>query len=230
MTSSPVRPVRPAHRSLLAAAVRPAIAAAFVAAFFLFSPAAAGAQTMKVAVVDTQRAIDQTEDGMRATATLKKIFDSRQQELSRKEQELMKQREELDKQSRVLSQAAIQKQVETWQKQMLELQTTYVEYNKELQKKQRELLLPVQEKVMSAIKSLANHDQYDMIVDKAMVAFVRGDLDLTDRIIQLANNGGAAPPAGGPAASGAPAPGPGPAPQPQPIPGVPAPPPAPGNH
>ena len=204
--------MRPSFRLLFAS-----LAAA--AALVLFSPSAL-AQSMKVAVVDTQRAIDQTEDGMRATATLKKLFDSRQQELSRKEQELMKQREELDKQSRVLSQAAIQKQVETWQKQMLELQTTYVEYNKELQKKQRELLMPVQEKVMNAIKSLANHDQYDMIIDKATVAYVRGDLDLTDRIIQMANNGGAAPAA--PAASG-PAPGPGPAPQPQPIPGAPPP-------
>ncbi len=210
--------MRPSFRLLLAS-----LAAA--AAFLLFTPSAL-AQSMKVAVVDTQRAIDQTEDGMRATATLKKLFDSRQQELSRKEQELMKQREELDKQSRVLSQAAIQKQVETWQKQMLELQTTYVEYNKELQKKQRELLLPVQEKVMNAIKSLANHDQYDMIVDKAMVAFVRGDLDLTDRIIQMANTGGAAPAAPATSAPG-PTNAPGPAPQPQPVPGAPVPPAAP---
>jgi outer membrane protein len=201
------------------------LASVAAAAFFLVAPAAR-AQAMKVAVVDTQRAIDQTEDGMRATATLKKVFDSRQQELSRKEAELMKQREELDKQSRVLSQAAIQKQVETWQKQMLELQTTYVEYNKELQKKQRELLLPVQEKVMNAIKLLANHDQYDMIVDKAMVAFVRGDLDLTDRIIQMANNGSVAPPTPG-AATGAPTAAPGPAPQTQPIPGGPMAPPGP---
>jgi outer membrane protein len=159
---------------------------------------------MRVGVVDVQRAIDQTEDGMRATALLKKLFDSRQQELSRKEQELMAQREALNKQSQQLSQAALQKQVETWQKQMLELQTTYVEYNKELQKKQRELLYPVQERVMGAIKQLAmsgGNDHYDIIVDKAMVAFVRSDLDLTDRIIQMAN-GGAAPP---PAASTAPA-------------------------
>jgi outer membrane protein len=203
--------MRPSLRILLASLA--------AAALLLVSPAAF-AQSMKVAVVDTQRAIDQTEDGMRATATLKKLFDSRQQELSRKEQELMKQREELDKQSRVLSQAAIQHQVETWQKQMLELQTTYVEYNKELQKKQRELLLPVQQKVMNAITALANHDQYDMIVDKAMVAFVRGDLDLTDRVIQMANNGGAAPPAG--SAAPPPPPGPGPAPQPVPVPGGPA--------
>ena len=162
----------------------------------LFVGKTASAQAMKVGVVDVQRAIDQTEEGMRATALLKKIFDSRQQELSRKEQELMSQREALNKQAQQLTQAAMQKQVETWQKQMLELQTTYVEYNKELQKKQRELLFPVQEKVMASVKQLAMSDRYDLIVDKATVAFVRTDLDLTDRIIQAANGGApAAPPA-----------------------------------
>jgi outer membrane protein len=177
---------------------------ALAAAFFFSNGDTASAQqvsSMRIGVVDVQRAIDQTEEGMRATALLKKLFDSRQQELSRKEQELMAQREALNKQSQQLSQAALQKQVETWQKQMLELQTTYVEYNKELQKKQRELLFPVQERVMNAIKQLAmGTDHYDIIVDKATVAFVRTDLDLTDRIIQAAN-GGAAPP---PASSGAP--------------------------
>ncbi|MFO0671172.1 MAG: OmpH family outer membrane protein [Polyangiaceae bacterium] len=55
---------------------------------------------MKVAVVDVQRAVMQTEDGLRAQATLKKLFDSRQQELNKKQQELGKQKEELDKQQR----------------------------------------------------------------------------------------------------------------------------------
>ena len=50
---------------------------------------------MKVAVVDVQRAVMQTEDGLRAQAMLKKLFDSRQQELNRKQTELGKQKEEI---------------------------------------------------------------------------------------------------------------------------------------
>ena len=40
---------------------------------------------------------------------------------------------------------------------------------------------------MSAIKRIAGTDGYDLIVDRATVAFSRSDLDLTDRVIQLAN-------------------------------------------
>jgi outer membrane protein len=149
------------------------------------------AQT-KMAVVDVQRAVMQTEDGLRAQATLKKLFDSRQQELNKKQTDLQKQKEEIDKQSHVLSQAALQKKVDDWQKQMVELQTTFVEYNKELEKKQKELTDPIFERVLGVIKRVAGQDGYDLIVDRATVAFARSDLDLTDRVIQMVNGSGSA--------------------------------------
>jgi outer membrane protein len=181
------------------------VAAAVALASFLFS-GVASAQT-KVAVVDVQRAVANTEDGLRAQATLKKLFDSRQQELNRKQNEMQKQREDIDKQSKVLSKEALQKRIDEWQKQMLELQAVFVEYNKELEKKQKELTEPVFEKVMAIIKRIATSENIDLVVDKATVAYVRGDLDLTDRCIQMYNSGGggAAPP---------PAPAPAPAPKP----------------
>jgi outer membrane protein len=192
------------------------IVAAFAALVSLLGRPAA-AQTMKVAVVDVQRAVMQTEDGLRAQATLKKLFDSRQQELNKRQQELGRQKEEIDKQAKVLSQAALQKKVDDWQKQMVELQTTFVEYNKELEKKQKELTDPIFERVVSSIKRIAGTDGYDLIVDRATVAFSRSDLDLTDRVIQLANgaSGGSAPPAGSNKGA-APAPAPAPAPSAKP--------------
>jgi outer membrane protein len=187
------------------------------------SPAAAQTTGMKVAVVDVQRAVMQTEDGLRAQASLKKMFDSRQQELNKRQTDLQNQKADIDKQSRVLSQSALQKKVDDWQKEMVELQQTFVEYNKELEKKQKELTDPIFERVIGAIKRIAGTDSYDLIVDRATVAFARSDLDLTDRVIQIANGG--SPSSTGPSAPStatgstapkgpAPAPAPGPAPKP----------------
>jgi outer membrane protein len=188
------------------------VLAAAVAALVSLLGRPAAAQTMKVAVVDVQRAVMQTEDGLRAQATLKKVFDSRQQELNKRQQELAKQKEDIDKQSKVLSQGALQKKVDDWQKQMVELQQTFVEYNKELEKKQKELTDPIFERVISSIKRIAGTDGYDLIVDRATVAFSRSDLDLTDRVIQLANGGAGGPaPAGSNKGPAAPAPAPAPA-------------------
>jgi outer membrane protein len=177
---------------------RPLLATVLAAAVTLFG-ASASAQ-MKMAVVDVQRAVMQSEDGLRAQATLKKVFDSRQQELNKRQTDLQKQKEEIDKQKTVLSQAALQKKVDDWQKEMVELQQTFVEYNKELEKKQKELTDPIFERVLGAIKRVAGTDGYDLIVDRATVAFARGDLDLTDRVIQISNGGvagSASPPSGG---------------------------------
>jgi outer membrane protein len=168
----------------------------------LFAPRAF-AQQIKFAVVDVQRAVMETEDGLRAQATLKKFFDKRQQELDAKQNELQKQREDIEKQAKVLSQQALQKRMEDWQKQMVELQTVFVEYNKELQKKQGELTQPIYGKIMGLLRRLATQDGYDAILEKQAVPYLRNDLDLTDRIIQMYNGGGAG--AAAPATSGAPA-------------------------
>jgi outer membrane protein len=192
---------------------RPLVAAAMAALVSLFGNTAAA--QVKVAVVDVQRAVMQTEDGLRAQATLKKIFDSKQQELNKRQTDMQKQKEDIDKQAKVLSQQALQKKVDDWQKQMVELQTTFVEYNKELEKKQKELTDPIFERVLGAIKRIAGQDSYDLIVDRATVAFSRSDLDLTDRVIQLANGTPAGPSASPPGAS--PAGGPGSSPKGPPV-------------
>jgi len=155
---------------------------------------------MKFAVVDVQRAVMETEDGLRAQATLKKFFDKRQQELDSKQTDLQKQREDIEKQSKVLSQQALAKRMEEWQRQMMELQTVFVEYNKELQKKQGELTQPIYGKIVGLLRRIATQDGYDAILEKQAVPYMRADLDLTDRVIQMYNGTGAAT-----AGSGAPA-------------------------
>ena len=77
-----------------------------------------------------------------------------------------------------------------------------MEYNKELEKKQKELTDPIFERVLAAIKRVAGLDSYDVIVDRATVAFARSDIDLTDRVVQMANGALSAAPA--PAAAPAP--------------------------
>jgi outer membrane protein len=171
----------------------------------------ASAQSMRVGVVDTQRAVMETEDGLRMQATLKKLFDSRQRELDKKQEDLQKEKDDLDKQRDVLSKAAFAKRADKWQREMVQLQTVFVEYNKELQKKQGELTQPIFQKAMNIIRRLATQEGFDVVVDKQAVPYSRSDLDVTDRVITLYNQGGPADdakPAGksGGAGAGAPQP------------------------
>lgn len=162
----------------------------------LLSPLARAEQ--KVAVVNVQRAIASTEEGLRAQATLKKMFDAKQQELDKKQKDLARQREDIEKQSKVLSKEALAKRAEEWQRQASELQMVFMEYNKEIEKKQKEMTEPVFEKMMAVVRRIAAAENIDIVVDQSAVAFVRSDLDLTDRCIQLYNGGGNVPAAPAP--------------------------------
>lgn len=167
------------------------LAPSLLAGLMLVAPATALAQT-KIAVVDTQRAVMETEEGMRAQASLKKVFDNKQRELDKKQEDLQKEREDIEKQRNVLSAEAWQKRVEVWQRDMAQLQSIFLEYNKELQKKQGELTEPIFRRTVGVIRRLATTEGYDLVVDKQAVPYVRGDLDLTDKVIQMVNSGSGA--------------------------------------
>lgn len=170
-----------------------AVAAALVTA----SPLAAA--QMRVAVVDTQRAVMETEDGLRAQATLKKLFDKRQRELDQKQKDLQKEREEIEKNRAQMSTDAMTKRVESWQREMAQVQAVFVEYNKELQQKQNELTGPIVQKAVGIIRRLATQEGYDLVLERQAATYFRSDLDLTDKVITLYNRGDAAAPAAAPA-------------------------------
>lgn len=167
---------------------------------------------LKVAVVDIQRAARETEDGLRAQATLRKLFERRQGELAARQDDLQRRREELQKQSQVLSQQAMQRALQDWERQMLEVQNLFNEATRDLQRREGELTNPIFGKITTVMRQLAQSEGYDAILERQAVPFVRNDLDLTDLVIQMYNqqyNGGGgvapAPASGTPAPSAAPA-------------------------
>lgn len=154
----------------------------------LLAPSAV-AEGSTVAVVDTQRAVMETEDGLRMQATLKKLFDQRQRELDKQQNELQKEREELEKQRGVLTPEALAKRAEKWQAEMVQVQQRFVNYNKELQAKQNEMMQPILQKTLGVVRRIAAEEGYALVVDKQAVPYSREDLDLTDRVIQSSNSG-----------------------------------------
>jgi outer membrane protein len=179
------------------------VAALAVAAVVLAFAPLASAQ-MRVAVVDTQRAVMETEDGLRAQATLKKLFDKRQRELDQKQKDLQKEREELEKNRAQINTEAMAKRVENWQREMAQVQAVFVEYNKELQQKQNELTQPIVQKTVGIIRRLATQEGFDLVLERQAATYFRADLDLTDRVITLYNRGGDAPAPAAPAPAAAP--------------------------
>lgn len=164
-------------------------AVTLVAALLLASMAPTSSAQVRIAVVDLQRALNETEDGRRAKRQLKRLFKRRQQDLDKAQNELKKMKEDIEKQKNVLSRQALQKRLEEYQKVFVELQTTYVEYQRELAQKEGQLTKRILERMQAILRRIGQAEGYSLIVEanEGGVVWVPTNLDLTDQVIQAYN-------------------------------------------
>ena len=148
------------------------------------------AQT-KIAVVDMQRALNETEDGRGAKAKLKELFNQRQKALDDKQNALKAMKENLEKQRNVLSREVLQTKLEEYQKLFIELQTVYMDYQRELGAKEADLTKGIVDRMQRILRRIGQKEGYVLIVERneAGVIFVPSNLDLTDVLIQRYNSG-----------------------------------------
>ncbi|APR76997.1 Outer membrane protein H precursor [Minicystis rosea] len=198
---TPERLPAPRSSSWLRRAAAPALAAIIAGSSLMLATAPAAAQTApsKVAVIDVRRAVAETEQGLRVQATLKKLFDARQVELDQKQRQLQADKEALEKEMQAgkSSKDVLQKKYEKLLQQDAELQRITVEAQREMQRKEQELTTPILQGIIEAVKRIAAQEGFEMVLEKSAVPYFRGDLELTDRAIQMYNSGAAGK--GGPA-------------------------------
>lgn len=204
---NPTSPAPSAKRSPLSSLVRrlvgPALAAGAVSGALLLAPSEAEAQS-KIAVVDVQRAVLETEEGLRVSATLKKFFDTRQVELDTKQRALSQEKDELEREAQAgkTPKDALQRKADSFQKRALEFQALTYDVQREMQRKQNELTTPILQRILGIIRRIASQDGYEMILEKTAVPYFRGDLEVTDRVIQMYNSGQASDAPAGPQPKG----------------------------
>ncbi|MBN8609212.1 MAG: OmpH family outer membrane protein [Deltaproteobacteria bacterium] len=155
-----------------------------VAALLLSVYAPRAFAQVRVAVVDLQRAISETEDGRRAKRRLKRLFDERQAELERRQTELKQLSE--DAQRPGLSEETRRARAESLQQKALELQQLYAQYQRELAEEEAEASAEIIERMQDILRRLGQSEGYTLILERGQggVIFVPTNLDLTDVVIQ----------------------------------------------
>jgi outer membrane protein len=151
----------------------------------------AQAQQLKIAVVDMQRALNETEDGRKAKANLKKLFEDRQKQLDKQQNDLKAMKDNLEKQRDVLSRDVLAKKLDEYQKAFAELQTTYMEFQKELGSKEGDLTKDIIERMQRIMRRVGQAEGYALILERneAGVVYIPTNYDLTDLLIQRYNAG-----------------------------------------
>jgi outer membrane protein len=146
---------------------------------------------IKIAVVDMQRALHETEDGRKAKSQLKKLFEDRQKTLDKQQNDLKAMKDSLDKQHDVLTPAVLSKKQEELQKAFAELQSTYMEFQRELQSKEGELTKDIIERMQRIMRHVGQAEGYTLVLERneSGVVYVPTNYDLTDLLIQRYNAG-----------------------------------------
>lgn len=169
---------------------RRTVAAASAAAALLVGHLAhaEGKGEVRVAVVDMQRAIIESNEGARANHTIKVLFDKRQVELDQKQEDLLKEKNALEQRCKAKPDPArCQSSMEDLQRKLIELQNLMMQYQQEIQKKQGEATQPILNKMLTVVRRIAQRDGYDMVVDRAMALYQRPEMDVTDIAIKMYN-------------------------------------------
>src|SRR5688572_14257740 len=173
--------------------------------FALATPRSALAEDIKLGYVDMQRALYETDDGRKAKAQLKKVFDQKQKELDELQENFKKKKDDFDKKRTLLSADKVREKETELQAEFEKVQQNYLRQQKDLQEKEGEATQKIFERMRRIIDKIATSENFSMILDRtqAGLIFAKPHLDLTNELIRRYNSGegGGAAPAAKPAAA-----------------------------
>ncbi len=154
---------------------------------------------VRIAVVDMQRALLETNEGRRAKAQLKKLFEARQEQLNARQETLKRMLEDIQKQKNVVAREALEKRMNEYQAEFVKLQQSYNEYQQELAQKEAELTKGILVNLQGVVAHIGDSGEYDAIFDQGAVVWSRTQYDITGQVIREYNT---AHPAAAPAPTG----------------------------
>jgi len=165
-----------------AQAPAPAPAAAQPAAA---APAAA-VGAAKIGYIDVQRVLARSAAGVAAREQLEKERATIQKDMDGRRQELEKLRDEIEKKGALMTADARRDKQEQFERKRRDAARAADDYQKELEKKEGQLLQKVLQEMGGVIEKVGKEKNYYMIVEKrnAGVLYAATDADLTDEIIR----------------------------------------------
>lgn len=146
----------------------------------------AGAAEIKIGYIDMQKAIQETSTGKQAKKDLETDFNKKKKELEKKEADLKKMNEDLEKKALVLSDDVRAKKQQELQQEMLKYRELVGKSQIDIQKRERDLTVPILEKLRSIIEGIAKTEGYTVILEKSeqSVMYANKEIDLTERVVK----------------------------------------------
>ena len=158
------------------------------AGLLLAGPAAA-AESVRIAVVNQQRALASSNEGRAAEKALKSLMQTKRTELEPLEQELKRQQEEFESQKYVLSRSALEERKLDLLKRQRDLERSMREAEDDLEIENRRLMQPLVKRIEQALSEIGKEKDFTVILEtkSTAVLYAEESIDITDLVIKKLN-------------------------------------------
>lgn len=174
------------HHSLKKSLGAIALAATALAAAAAVTPAMA--QEARIAAVNSERILRDSQPAKQAQVKLEQEFSKRDRELQDMAQKIKAMADKLDKDTAVLADSDRQRRQREVADLDREFQRKQREFREDLNQRRNEELAQVLERANRVIRTLAEQRKYDLIVQEAV--YVNPRIDITDDVMKALNTGG----------------------------------------
>ena len=157
---------------------------AFLILAAMASAGIASAQ-LKIAIVNSQKAILDTEEIKKAQKDLEAKYKPRQDQMAKLEKELQDIQAQL--QSGKLNQLGEQELTAQGQKKQRDLQRVQQDLQEDVDRERNDVLVRAGTRMQEVLKKLAEEKGLDMVLDSASTHFFKPALDLTDDAVAAYN-------------------------------------------
>jgi outer membrane protein len=162
-------------------------AIAFLLASTAFA-AAARAQSPKIAYVDVQRAIQETEEGKAARSRLRTEFDQRRAQIDKKSADLEKMQQEYEKQAPVLSDDAKRKKQEEFQKALIDARKSAGDLQEDMSRQEQQAMGNIVQRLQQVVTEIAERESLTFVIDKATLLHAPAAADITNEVVRRYND------------------------------------------
>lgn len=161
--------------------------AAVVAAAIL-AAGPAFAQGIKVAVIDVNKVLNESEAGKVARKKMEDRYEELKKRIDALSEEAKKMKEELDKQKILLSKEKLKAKEEALGGKVAELRKVSQESETEMQSRQRDLTRDVLKIVEGQVDKIVKEEKIDLLLERSSgVVHFDPSLDITVKVLELVN-------------------------------------------
>lgn len=149
--------------------------------------AAAVRKNMKIGFVDVKKVFDSCTATQKATLTLKKAIDAKQEALAKEQDEIAMLQKELKDKEVVLSQPEKKKRQAEIEARIAALQKEAEQARLEMTKKEQEMTEEIIVSIKGVITSIAKSGGFDLVLEKDSILYGEEVTDLTGRVVEELN-------------------------------------------